>query len=442
MPVTASVTPASITARAARRAMLSAWIGWMFDGYENYAFVLVMPVAMRQLVPPDQIDRVALYSGAVLAVTLFGWATGGVIFGIVADYLGRKRVLMLAILWYSLFSGLTYFAPSFQMLMLCRFLTGLGLGAEWGAGTAIVAELWPSTDRGRAAGILQSAFGAGFFLASVTWFFIGQGGPESWRYMFVIGAAPALMLLYIQREVEESPMWLEVKARRRRAKTHAAMGGTPSNDDRQVVQFTLAYVLSDPQLRRRIALLLLMSLSTVIGWWSISTWIPLYAGQLAAAAGQQAQRAASLTGVTYNIGTIAGYLVFGALADRWGRKPAIELYYVGAFVMTVGLFLFVKSPTVMLIVAGVNGFFTLGQFSWMAVYLPELFPTAVRGTSISLIFNASRFVAALGPLFAGYLITTTGSIAGTAVVMSFIYIVGMVVTPIAGTETRGQALPA
>jgi MFS family permease len=422
--------------------MLSAWIGWMFDGYENYAFVLVMPVAMRQLVPADQIDRVALYSGAVLAVTLFGWATGGVIFGIVADYLGRKRVLMLAILWYSLFSGVTYFAPSYQVLMLCRFLTGLGLGAEWGAGTAIVAELWPSTHRGRAAGILQSAFGAGFFIASVTWFFVGQWGPESWRYMFVIGALPALLLLYIQREVEESPMWLEVKDRRRRAKTHAAKGGTPSHEDKQVVQFTLTYVLSDPQLRRRIALLLVMSLSTVIGWWSISTWIPLYAGQLAAAAGQQAQRAASLTGVTYNIGTVAGYVVFGVLADRWGRKPSIQLYYVGAFVMTVGLFLFVKSPTVMLLVAGINGFFTLGQFSWMAVYLPELFPTAVRGTSISLIFNASRFVAALGPLFAGYLITTTGSIAGTAVVMSFVYVAGMVVAPIAGTETRGQPLPA
>ena len=212
------VTPAATTARAARRAMISAWVGWMFDGYENYAFVLVMPIAMRQLVPPDQIDRVALYSGAVLAATLVGWATGGVIFGIVSDYLGRKRVLMLAILWYSVFSGLTYFAPSYQVLMLCRFLTGLGLGAEWGAGTAIVAELWPSTHRGRAAGILQSAFGAGFFVASVAWFFVGQSGPESWRYMFVIGALPALMLLYIQREVEESPMWLEVRDRRRRAR--------------------------------------------------------------------------------------------------------------------------------------------------------------------------------------------------------------------------------
>jgi len=189
-------------------------------------------------------------------------------------------------------------------------------------------------------------------------------------------------------------------------------------------------------------LLLLMSLSTVVGWWSISTWIPLYAGQLAAAVGQDAQRAASLTGVTYNIGTVAGYVVFGGLADRWGRKPTIQLYYVGAFVMTLGLFLFVKSPNVMLLVAGINGFFTLGQFSWMSVYLPELFPTAVRATAISLVFNASRFVAALGPLFAGYLIATTGSITGTAVAMSFVYIVGMVATRIAGSETRGRPLPA
>ena len=422
--------------------MVSAWVGWMFDGYENYAFVLVMPIAMRQLVPPDQLDRVALYSGAILAATLVGWATGGVIFGIVSDYLGRKRVLMLSILWYSIFSGLTFFAPSYQILMLCRFLTGLGLGAEWGAGTAIVAELWPSTHRGRAAGILQSAFGAGFFVASVAWFFVGQSGPESWRYMFLIGALPALMLLYIQREVEESPMWLEARERRRRVKARAAIGGTPSIEDRQVVQFTLAYVLSDPQLRRRSTLLLLMSLSTVVGWWSISTWIPLYAGQLAAAVGQDAQRTASLTGVTYNIGTIAGYLVFGALADRWGRKPAIELYYVGAFVMTIGLFLFVKSPSVMLLVAGINGFFTLGQFSWMSVYLPELFPTAVRGTAISLVFNASRFVAALGPLFAGYLIATTGSIPATAVAMSFVYVVGLTAARIAGPETRGQPLPS
>jgi MFS family permease len=109
---------------------------------------------------------------------------------------------------------------------------------------------------------------------------------------------------------------------------------------------------------------------------------------------------------------------------------------VGAFVLTIGLFLLVKSPSVMLLVAGINGFFTLGQFSWMSVYLPELFPTAVRGTAISLVFNASRFVAALGPLFAGYLIATTGSIPATAVAMSFVYVVGILAARIAGPETR------
>jgi MFS family permease len=168
----------------------------------------------------------------------------------------------------------------------------------------------------------------------------------------------------------------------------------------------------------------------------------LYAGQLAAAVGQEAQRIASLTGVTYNIGTVAGHVVFGILADQRGRKATIQLYYVGSFVMSIGLFLFVTSPSVMLFVAGINGFFTLGQFSWMSVYLPELFPTAVRGTAISLVFNASRFVAALGPLFAGYLIATTGSIPMTAVAMSFVYIVGLVATRNAGPETRGQPLPA
>ena len=412
--------------------MLAAWIGWMFDGYENYAFVLVMPVAMRQLVPADQLDRVALYSGAVLAATLLGWATGGVAFGVVADYMGRKRVLMLSILWYALFSGLTYFASSYQLLMLCRFLTGLGLGAEWGAGTAIVAEFWPATRRGRAAGMLQSAFGAGFFVASIVWYFVGRSGAESWRDMFLIGALPALLLLYIQRGVEESPMWLAVRDRRR----------TATKDDAQLSTFTLAYLLSDARLRRRIVLLLAMSLSTVVGWWSISTWIPLYAGQLAAATGLEAQRWTSLTGASYNVGSVLGYIVFGVLADGWGRRPAIQLYYVGAFVLSVALFLLVKAPAVMLIVAGLNGFFTLGQFSWMSVYLPELFPTAVRGSAIALVFNASRFVAALGPLFAGYLIATTGSIAGTAVAMSFVYVVGIVATRTAGPETKGQPLPA
>src|SRR5438045_4713161 len=197
---------------------------------------------------------------------------------------------MLSILWYAIFSGLTYFSWSFASLMLFRFLTGLGLGAEWGAGAAMVAELWPASWRGRAAGALQSAFGVGFFLASAIWFFVGALGPESWRYLFLIGVLPAFLLLYIQNGVEDSPLWLSVRDQRRRARSRVARSPDSTSDDRKLAQFTLTYLLSDAVLRRRLILLLVMSLSTVVGWWSVSTWIPQYAGQLAGAAGLSAPR--------------------------------------------------------------------------------------------------------------------------------------------------------
>src|SRR5262249_48603779 len=159
-------------------ALVASWIGWMFDGYESYAFVLVMPVAVKQLVSPAEAANISFYSGAVLAAMLVGWATGGVIAGILADYIGRKRMLMASILWYAVFAGVTAFVQDYWSLVALRFLTGLGLGAEWGAGTAMVAEAWPASWRGRAAGTLQSGFGAGFLLASALWLVIGPMGPQ------------------------------------------------------------------------------------------------------------------------------------------------------------------------------------------------------------------------------------------------------------------------
>src|SRR5262245_52750976 len=199
----AEAVGAQLADRAARRTLLASWIGWMFDGYESYAFVLVMPIAVRQLVPADQSDRVPFYAGAGVAAMLLGWATGGIVAGVLADYFGRKRVLMASILWYAAFAGMTAFAPTYWTLLVFRFLTGLGLGAEWGAGTAIVAEFWPAARRGLAAGLLQSGFGAGFFLASAAWLFVGPLGPSSWRWMFLIGVFPASFLFYIRRHVED-----------------------------------------------------------------------------------------------------------------------------------------------------------------------------------------------------------------------------------------------
>src|SRR3989475_11157661 len=134
--------PQALTA-ASWRALVASFLGWLFDGYETYALILVAAVALRQLLPPDQLASLPIYIGGLLAVTLVGWATGGILAGVLADYIGRKRVLMLSILWYALFTGLTAFPTSYARFLILRFLTGPGLGPEWGPRTAILPEAWP-----------------------------------------------------------------------------------------------------------------------------------------------------------------------------------------------------------------------------------------------------------------------------------------------------------
>src|SRR5213593_4323141 len=318
---------------ASCRALVASFLGWLFDGYETYALILVAAVALRQLLPPDQLASLPIYIGGLLAVTLVGWATGGIIAGVLADYIGRKRVLMLSILWYALFTGLTVFATSYASFMILRFLTGLGLGAEWGPGTAILGESWPSRSRGRAASVLQSAIGFGLLIASGVWLYVAPLGPAAWRYMFLIGVLPALSVLWIRTSVRDSELWLAAHERRRLARQRMASGRSVRPEDRALAGFTVKQILAAPDLRRRLLLLLVLSLSTIVAWWAVSTWIPFYAGQIAAKAGGNAQRAAALAGLYYNVGGILGYFVFGALADTWGRKPTMVFYYAGAVVL-------------------------------------------------------------------------------------------------------------
>jgi len=424
------------------RALVASFLGWLFDGYETYALILVAAVALRQLLEPQQLASLPIYIGGLLAVTLVGWATGGIVAGVLADYIGRKRVLMLSILWYALFTGLTALATSYASFMILRFLTGLGLGAEWGPGTAILGESWPPRSRGRAASVLQSAFAMGLVLASVVWLYVAPFGPSAWRAMFLIGVLPALSVLWIRRSVRESDLWVAARDRRQLARQRLAGGHAVSADDRALTGFTVKRILLAPDLRRRLALLLVLSICTIVAWWAVSTWIPFYAGQIAAKAGGNAQRWVALAGLYYNLGAILGFVVFGVLADTWGRKPTMVLYYAGSIVLVVVLFRVVQDPFTFLVVAAVNGFFTVGQFAWMPVYLPELFPTDVRGSAISLVFDVTRYLAAAGPLLAGWLIVSLGGMSTAASIFGLAYVVGMIVTPFVAPETKGRPLPA
>jgi MFS family permease len=377
---TAAGLRSSSLGRASVRALIASWLGWMFDGYETYALVLVMGSAVHQFLPPERLPRASVYIGGLLAATMLGWAGGGIAAGILADYFGRRRTLMLSILCYAVFSGLAAISWDYWSLLAFRFLVGLGLGAEWGPGAAIVAEQWTPASRGKAGGVLHAAYGVGLLLASGIWLFVSRLGQSSWRYMFLVGILPALLLLYVRRCVDEPAVWTETSRNRREAQQRVQMG-KGSSHDKQLVRFTVSEILSDLELRRRIGILLLMSVTTVVGWWSASTWIPEFAAQLNARSLSQMQLSSSMIGLMFSLGSVAGFLTLGFFADTVGRKPTIWFYYLGALVVTVCYFLFARERTALLVMAGVNGFFSSGQFAWMTIYLPELFPTRVRGTA-------------------------------------------------------------
>jgi MFS family permease len=420
--------------------LFAANLGWLLDGYETYALILTVGVALHQLLDPSQFGSIPIYAGTVIGITLLGWGIGGLIGGVLADYIGRKRTMIFAILAYSLLTGLSAISWDWISFVALRFLVGLGMGSEWATGASMTAELWPDRARGKAAGLMHCGLGIGFFLASLIWIFVSPYGPDAWRYMYLIGVLPGLFTLWIRRNIPESPLWERSNARRTAATDRKQRGAKLEADDHALTRFPLAELFADPKIRRRTIVVFLMSLTTTLAWWGISTVVPGYVGSIAAKAGLPAQQWAGYTGMAYNIGSICGYIIFGFLADIIGRKPMTLLFFVFAFIMTPVLFLWTHDLNLLLFVAAVNGFFTNGQYCWLPAWLPELFPTRIRATALAFAINAPRFIAFLGPVLAGTLIAKFGGFGTMAVSISFIYVLGFLAAFFL-PETRGKPLP-
>jgi MFS family permease len=422
------------------KALLATNLGWMFDGYETFALILTLGVALRALLDPSQYPQIPAYAGTVLAITLLGWGVGGMLGGILADYLGRKRTMILAILVYSLFTGLSAFAWNWFSFAALRFLVGIAIGSEWATGASMTAEVWPDRARGKGAGLMQCGLGIGFFIASFVWLFVSPLGPDAWRYMYLIGILPALLTLWIRRGISESSLWELANQHRQSALERKRSGAALDASDHALTRFTLVDLFAEPEVRRRTIFAFLMSLTTTLAWWGISTWVPPYVGSVAAKAGLPAQQWASYAGMAYNFGAILGYAGFGFIADRYGRKPVTALFFAMALVLTPVLFLWVQDPALLLVVAAINAFFSLGQYTWMPVWLPELFPTHIRATGMAFAFNMPRFIAFLGPLLAGTLIVHFGGYGPAACIVALIYILGLCAVPFL-PETAGKPLP-
>jgi MFS family permease len=423
------------------KTLAAANLGWMFDGYETFALILTVGVALRQLLDPAQYAQIPAYAGAVIAVTLLGWGIGGIIGGVLADYLGRRRTMLYAILAYSLITGLSALAWDWVSFAALRFLVGIAIGSEWSTGASITAEVWPDHARGKGAGLMQCGLGIGFFLASLIWLFVGAFGPGAWRVMYLIGVVPALFALWVRVGIPESQPWQHTDASRRRARERAQSGAALGEAERALTRFSLSDLFADPRNRRHAILAFLLSLTTTLAWWGISTWVPPFVGVVAAKAGLPAQQWASYAGLTYNFGAVLGYASFGFLADRFGRKPVTMLFFAMALLLTPVLFLWTQDLQLLLAAAALNGYFSLGQYSWMPVWLPELFPTRIRATGMAFAFNAPRFVAFLGPLVAGNLIVYFGGFGYAATIVASIYVLGLAAAPFL-PETRGQPLPS
>jgi MFS family permease len=401
--------------------LIASNLGWVFDGYETYALVISVGVALRQLLEPSSYAQIPVYAGTVIALTLLGWGIGGLIGGVVADYIGRKRAMMLAILAYSIMTGLSAFAWDWVSFAALRFLVGLAIGSEWVTGTSIVSELWPDKNRGKGVGLMQCGFGIGFFLASFAWLFINPLGPGAWRIMFLLGVAPALLTLWIRRAIPESDKWERVNERRAAATERKRSGVALSGQEQALARFTLADLFAEPEIRTRVILTFLMSLATTFAFWGISAWMPPYMASLAAKAGLPAQQWASYVAMAANGAAIFGYAGFGFLS-------------VPVF------FLWTHDLTLLLLAGAFSGIFVSGQYTWMAAWLPELFPTRVRATAAAFVFNTPRLIAWIGPLISGWLIANFGGFSQAAVMIATVYILSLVAAPFL-PETRGKPLP-
>jgi MFS family permease len=415
-------------------------LGWMFDGYETFALILTVGVALRQLLDASLYPQIPAYAGTVIGLTLLGWGIGGLIGGVLADYIGRRRMMIYAILAYSLMTGLSAFAWDWVSFVALRFLVGIAIGSEWATGSSMTAEIWPDHARGKGAGLMQCGLGFGFFLASFVWLFVGSMGPGAWRYMYVIGVLPALLTLWIRTGIPESPLWEAAAKRRNEAIERQRAGAALAPEEQALTRFTFVNLFTEPSLLRRTVIVFLMSLTTTVGWWGISTWVPPYIASVAAKENLPGPQWASYAGMSYTFGSVVGYAAFGFLADAFGRKPVTIVYMILAWVLTPVLFLWTQDLSLLLVAAFVNAIFSNGQYSWMPVWLPELYPTRMRATALAFAFNAPRFIAFLGPLLAGQLIVTFGGFGPAATTIATIYALGLIAVLFL-PETRGRPLP-
>jgi MFS family permease len=417
---------------------LVCWLGWALDTTDFNLFGIVLRPALTELLGGQPtLAQIGAVGGYLSMVGLLGWAFGGFLFGIVADYIGRVRALALSILVFSVFTACQGFATTPLQLGIFRFLGGLGTGAEAVVGIALVAEAFADVHRAKILGVMMTGAGFGALFAGQIFNLVG---PYGWRYVFFVGIAPALLLLLIRRGMEEPAHFREVRARRANIR---AAGLDAAAHEKEFIRFAPAQLFS-PQLRFNTFVGVLFCLGTLLAIWTSNIWLPTIQSLMLEKDGIAGPAAIRYVGngmTLYGIGGILGYATFGFLADVFGRRPTIAFYNVGTVASGLVLYLGLSTYAYYPYALPVFGFFVFGVFSGHAVYLPELFPTHVRATAVSFCNGSGRVITSFGPLVAGLLVMPFGgSFNKAAAVMTCCASLSMIAM-LLGRETRDDALP-
>jgi MFS family permease len=435
--------------------LTAAFLGWLFDGYEMGLFPVVARPALKDLLGTAGDQEVGWWMGVITACFLLGAALGGLVFGWLGDRIGRVKAMASSILVYSLVTGLGYFAQNPIHLGLVRFISALGMGGQWALGVALVMECWPEKWRPMLAGAMGAASNVGFLLVGIT-ASLHHVTTESWRWMMIVAALPAFLVVFIMAAVPESERWKK------------SVQTTKSKPVREVFS---------GRLRKNTLLAIAFASVALIGTWGSVQWLPLWANQMvsekgftelrqshpewypadstALAAEQNEARVASeLTvkkaagqataniQIIQGIGAILGTLLAPLMGARLGRRPAYFLLCLASVAVCGFVFRTVHTYSGMFLIWGLIVSATTASFyGWFPLYFPELFPTRVRATGQGVSFNFGRVFAALGALLQGQLVLAfDGSYARAGAIVTLVYFVGMIMIWLA-PETKGKSLP-
>jgi len=426
--------PALALTQNQRRGFLAAWGGWALDGMDASIYALVLVPALTELLPRSGVAvspaNIGYYGSILQAMFLLGWGLS-MVWGPISDRIGRVRGLMLTILCYSLFTFLCGVVTDIWQLAILRVLVGIGIGGEQPVGAAYLAEELSESQRKIGAGLMHTGYYFGFFFASVANYFIGAN--FGWRWMFIFGGIPALLIGFIRYGVRESAKWHERFGDNVRA--------------RPTMRESFAAIFS-PTYRRHTLVMSGLFLTSIIGLWAGSIYVPTAVTQVATRAGSSAADAARLAsygGMVLSIGTILGCIAAPFIAERLGRRRAMGIFFATlgiSIVVTFGYVFYLPASAfnwlfVCILFLGFGG----ANFALYTLWLPEQYDTACRASAIAFISSVGRFVGVAMVFILADGIRSYGSLGVPVAVTALAFVFGLSILPLSD-ETRGKALPA